>query len=338
MRHAVVVTPPNSATYCSVNFISHNPQNGGGEVKLKDIATMELINNHDVKIDAPSIEVVAAEATDAIEVVAAETIFDTVDESYVSQKPFSGSSDKSSPPTSSDESSPPAGPVMSQRSYKVTRTKGLQKTRRPLINKHNTKLTTAKKTTFGSSSVKRIEAPEAEEAREAEEDATKTTAPTDNTKPSIHKAIQNAGEREDVEDDEEESVAASLTTTAIEKIAENSGIPISNDAGLNGVNEETTEASSTVNVETSKAYGCNNDEMSIQLNELNESAFQIYNQTVNGLTTAYVRAGEDLSLIGLALTQTNAAKSLNELMQGYNNKEKDDEKEREGEGVEVLHI
>ena len=96
----------------------------------------------------------------------------------------------------------------------------------------------------------RNDAPEAEEAREAEEDATQTTAPTDNTKPSIHGAIPNAGEREDVEDVEEESAPTSttttigkinlpmLTTTTIEKIA---GIPISNDAGLNGVNEEITE-------------------------------------------------------------------------------------------------
>ena len=90
----------------------------------------------------------------------------------------------------------------------------------------------------------RNDAPEAEEAREAEEDA------TDNTKPSTHRAIPNAGEREDVEDVEEETAATSttigkinlpvLTTTAIEKIAGNS-IPLPNDAGLNGANEETTE-------------------------------------------------------------------------------------------------
>ena len=77
-------------------------------------------------------------------------------------------------------------------------------------------------------------------------------------------------------------------------------------------NEETTEAPSTVNAETSKPYG----EMSIQLNKLNESAFQVYNQTVNGLTTACVTAGEDISLIGLALAETKAAKSLNALIKG----------------------
>jgi len=199
---------------------------------------------------------------------------------------------------SSDEPSPPALRVTSQRSYKVT--KGLQKTRRPLFNKHNTKSTAAKKTAIGSSKVKtvpvkseigkqtttilqaqaqRSDAPEAEEARETEDDASQAIAPTDDTESSIHRVIQDAGEREGVD------------------------------------------------VETSNAY----DNMSIQLNKLNESAFQIYNQTVNGLTTAYVKAGEDLSLIGLALTQTKAeaAKSLNELMKGHS-KEKNVEEEHEG--------
>ena len=135
--------------------------------------------------------------------------------------------------TSSDVPSPPARRVTSQRSYKVT--KGLQKTRRPSINKHNTKSTAATKTTTGSSTinlseaeedrVQRSDAPEAaEEAREAEDDASQTTCPTDNT----------------------------------------------------------------------------------------------------------------LSLIGLALTQTEAAKSLKKLMKGYN--EEIDEEEREGEGEEVLYV
>ena len=118
-----------------------------------------------------------------------------------------------------------------------------------MINKHNTKSTAAKKTTTGSSTTK------------TEDDASQTAAPTDNTKSSIHRAIQDTGERE--------------------------------------------------GIETSKAY----DEMSIQLNKLNESASQVYNQTVNGL----------------ALTQTKAAKSLKELMKGY-------EEEREGEGEEVLYV
>jgi hypothetical protein len=100
-----------------------------------------------------------------------------------------------------------------------------------------------------------------------------------------------------------------------------------NDAGPNDVNEETTEAPSTANAETSTAY----DEMSTQLNKLNESFSLVRNQTVNGLTTAYARAGEDLSLIGIALSQTKAARSLNALIKG----EVDYDQENEGEGMEV---
>ena len=44
-----------------------------------------------------------------------------------------------------------------------------------------------------------------------------------------------------------------------------------------------------------------------------------------------------LSLIGLAFTQTKAAKSLKKLMKGYGNEEVDEE-EREGEGEEVLYV
>ena len=84
-----------------------------------------------------------------------------------------------------------------------------------------------------------------------------------------------------------------------------------------------------------------------------KSASQVYNQAVNGLTTAYVRTGEDLSLIGLALTETKAAKSLNALMEGKINetslkiterlnainalmlKEEDGEEKLDGEGMEI---
>ena len=44
------------------------------------------------------------------------------------------------------------------------------------------------------------------------------------------------------------------------------------------------------------------------------STKQIYNQAVNGLTAAFTMAGEDFSLIGLALTETNTAQSLNSLI------------------------
>ena len=100
-----------------------------------------------------------------------------------------------------------------------------------------------------------------------------------------------------------------------------------NDADPNAVNEETTEAPSDVNAETPKAY----DEVSTQLNKLNESFSLVRNQTVNGLTAAYARAGEDLSLMGIALSQTNVAKSLNALIKG----EVDYDQENEGEGMEV---
>ena len=97
-----------------------------------------------------------------------------------------------------------------------------------------------------------------------------------------------------------------------------------NDADPNAVNEETTEAPSDANAETSKTY----DEMSTKLNE---SFSLVRNQTVNGLTAAYARAGEDLSLMGIALSQTNVAKSLNALIKG----EVDYDQENEGEGMEV---
>ena len=130
------------------------------------------------------------------------------------------------------------------------------------------------------------------------------------------------------DDGVEVSTAASTTTTSgNEVLVEECGGPLSNDAGSNAVNEETTEAPSNVNAETPKT----DDEMPTQLNKLSESVSLVRNQTVNGLTTAYVRVGEDLSLIGIALSQTNAAKSLNTLIKG----EVDYDQENEGEGMEI---
>ena len=130
------------------------------------------------------------------------------------------------------------------------------------------------------------------------------------------------------DDGVEVSTAASTTTTSgNEVLVEECGGPLSNDAGSNAVNEETTEAPSNVNAETPKT----DDEMPTQLNKLGESISLVSNQTVNGLTTAYVRVGEDLSLIGIALSQTNAAKSLNTLIKG----EVDYDQENEGEGMEI---
>ena len=130
------------------------------------------------------------------------------------------------------------------------------------------------------------------------------------------------------DDGVEVSTAASTTTTSgNEVVVEECGGPLSNDAGSNAVNEETTEAPSNVNAETPKT----DDEMPTQLIKFSESVSLVRNQTVNGLTTAYVRVGEDLSLIGIALSQTNAAKSLNTLIKG----EVDYDQENEGEGMEI---
>ena len=131
------------------------------------------------------------------------------------------------------------------------------------------------------------------------------------------------------DDGVEVSNAASTTTTTSgnEVVVEECGGPLSNDAGSNAVNEETTEAPSNVNAETPKT----DDEMPTQLNKLGESISLVSNQTVNGLTTAYVRVGEDLSLIGIALSQTKAVKSLSALVNG----EVDYDPENEGEGREI---
>ena len=177
-----------------------------------------------------------------------------------------------------------------------------------------------------------------EETREAEETAPLTTT----TKLFIDGAIEGASkiledaseivynacapptastngaeEREGVD----VSTAASTTTTSgNEVLVEECGGPLSNDAGSNAVNEETTEAPSNVNAETPKT----DDEMPTQLNKLSESVS-------NGLTTAYVRAGEDLSLIGIAFFQTNVVKSFSALIKG----EVDYDPENEGEGMEI---
>ena len=122
-------------------------------------------------------------------------------------------------------------------------------------------------------------------------------------------STNGAEEREGVE----VSTAASTTTTS-------GGVALPNDAGSNAVNEESTEAPSNVNAETPKT----DDEMPTQLNKLSESVS-------NGLTTAYVRAGEDLSLIGIAFFQTNVVKSFSALIKG----EVDYDPENEGEGMEI---
>jgi len=245
-----------------------------------------------------------------------------------------------------------------------------------------------KQTSVLEAELQRNDAPEAEETREAEEDASQMTAPTDNTKSTTtHKEVQNANNilasaietdgaapiseivvktEEDITvvAEEREGVESTTTSTAagIEKVLEEYGAPLPDDACWNAVNEETTKAWSKMNEESTKAWSTVNDEtskayneMSVHLTKFNESASQVYTQTVNGMTTAYVMAEEDLSLIGLALTQTKTAKSLNEFLKTENtasgaetdetaekiveNEKEDDgeedEEEYEGEGMEV---
>ena len=116
-------------------------------------------------------------------------------------------------------------------------------------------------------------------------------------------------------------------TSGNEVVVEECGDPLPNDAVSNAINEETTEAPSNVNADTPKL----DDEMSTQLIKLGESVSLVRNQTVNGLTTAYVRVGEDLSLIGIALSQSNVAKSPSALIKG----EVYYDQENEGEGMEI---
>ena len=161
---------------------------------------------------------------------------------------------------------------------------------------------------------------------------------------------------------------------AIAKVLKDYGVPLPDDACWTTVNEETSKAWTTANDETAKAWTAVNDEtakawktvesskayneMSNHLTKFNESASQVYSQAVDGLTTAYVKAEEELSLVGLAITQTQTVKSLNEFLatekSAETNKENaaeqtaetpveekkeveqdEDEAEYEGEGMEI---
>ena len=189
-------------------------------------------------------------------------------------------------------------------------TKGLKKTRRPMINNHSAPVASSKKKPIGSSTVKNVSVKTKNktqtETREAEEDVSQKTVFTANIKSPIHGAIQESGEREGIEASTAASGTTTVTTTATTTIGK----------------EDTTETPSTANVETSEAA---------QLNKFKESASQVYNQTVDGLTTACIEAEKDLSLISIALTETKAAKSLNALMKG----KADELTKEEDDGVEV---
>ena len=195
-----------------------------------------------------------------------------------------------------------------------------------------------------------------EESREASE-------ATDNTKTATSEEVQNANailaSAVKISSGGTEKPVTEVVVEqrdGIEKVLQEYGVPLPDDVCWTTVNEETSKAWTTLNdesakawktVETSKAY----NEMSNHLTKFNESASQVYNQTVNGLTTAYVMAEEDLSLMGLAITQTQTMKSINELLNSEKtaetNKEsainqeeekkegKEDEDEYEGEGMEI---
>lgn len=161
---------------------------------------------------------------------------------------------------------------------------------------------------------------QAEESREASDD-------TDHTKTATSEEVQNANAIHasaiKVSSGGKEKPVTEVVVEqrdGIEKVLKDYGVPLPDDACWTTVNEETSRAWTTLNdestkawktVESSKAY----NEMSNHLTKFNESASQAYNQTVNGLTTAYVMAEEDLSLMGLALTQTKTIKSINELLE-----------------------
>ena len=237
-------------------------------------------------------------------------------------------------------------------------TRGLKKARRPMINKHSAPVVSNKKKPIGSSTVKNILTTaletleeQFEETREAEEtapltattkleavlveekaivDATNDTEAALESRGNAPLTMEFVEERLAKQQKEHEKAMAALEkklTSGNEVVVEECDGPLSKDAGSNAVNEDTTEAPSNVNAETPKT----DDEMPTQLNKLSESVSLVSNQTVNGLTTAYVRAGEDLSLVGIALSQSNVAESLSAPIKG----EVYYDQENEGEGMEI---
>ena len=127
-----------------------------------------------------------------------------------------------------------------------------------------------------------------------------------------------------------------------EKVPEDCDVPLPDNECWTAVNEGTSNAWTTLNDESAKAWESVDvskayNEMSNHLTKFNESASNVYNQTVNGFATAYVMAVEDLSIMGLAITQTNTMKSLNEFLGAEESDEHEhkQEDECEGEGMEV---
>ena len=255
--------------------------------------------------------------------------------------------------------------------------KGLRKNNKPRsrtpssIKNFFVKSENNKQTSVPAAKLQRDAEPEdlfvAEESREANDDAS-------NTKSTTSEEVQNANAIlasaiKISEEGEEHPVTEVVVEQrdGAENVPEDCSIALPDDACWTAVNERTSNAWATVNdesakawenVESSKAYMYN--EMSNHLTKVNESASHVYNKTVDGFTTAYVMAEEDLSIMGLAITQTNTMKSLNELQTNTMNTMKslnelqtntmkslnellttvttatdEDEDECEGEGMEV---
>ena len=155
----------------------------------------------------------------------------------------------------------------------------------------------------------------------------------------VNEETSEAGEREDVEDVQQEFAAASPTTTTIAMIAEKNGIPILRGLSgiekiaeellidLNAFNEETTKATDKIEKSTGIFSAMDTvfssieeamdtvfdnigeeteDAIYTQVNKFNGSASQVVNQTVDEL----IDAGGDLSLISTALSRTKTANKL----------------------------
>jgi len=221
--------------------------------------------------------------------------------------------------------------------------------------------------------------PAVEETREADEDAVEAPSPapanTAKTRKRTNVEVQNAnailaeaikiasGGREKrplsmiVVEKQEEKRETAEGGSDVKRVLRDYGVPLPDDAVWAALNEETSKAWAVFHEEGSKAWSTINDESvkayhewSTRLTKFNESMSQshchamndlsqAHGQALNGLTTAYVMAEEDLSRMGLALSQTQTIKSINGLLgidkAAETNKEEEGYNEEEGEGMEI---
>ena len=134
----------------------------------------------------------------------------------------------------------------------------------------------------------------------------------------VNEETSEAGEREDVEDVQQEFAAASPTTTIIEKFAEKNGVPPL--IVWNAFKEEITKAADKIEKSTGifssieeamdtvfdKIGDETEDAIYTQVNKFNGSAFQVVNQTADEV----IDAGEDPNLISTTLSRTKTANKL----------------------------